>query len=214
MILDSFPTGPLGANCTILGDENTGEALVFDPGDEAQRIFDRLEKQNLKVKQILLTHAHLDHVGAAARLRKLSGAPTYLHENDLTLLSAAPQQAAWMGMAKPEIDPPDFLLSHGQSVGTDALHVSVLFTPGHTQGGVCFYLVKEDLLIAGDTLFAGSIGRTDLPGGNSSQLLESIRKQLLPLPDETRVVCGHGPMTTIGEERRGNPYLFGTMFDF
>jgi glyoxylase-like metal-dependent hydrolase (beta-lactamase superfamily II) len=214
MILDSFPVGPLGANCTILGDEKSGEALVFDPGDEARRIYQRLESHKLAAKQILLTHAHLDHVGAAAALKKLTGAPIYLNENDLPLLEAAPQQAAWMGMAPPAIEPPDFFLTHGQNVGTDALPVTVLFTPGHTQGGVCFYLVREELLIAGDTLFAGSVGRTDLPGGNSAQLLESIRTQLLPLPDATRVICGHGPTTSIGRERRQNPYLSGTIFNF
>jgi len=214
MILDSFPVGPLGANCTILANEATKEALVFDPGDEAGRIVKRLEAKQLKLKHILLTHAHLDHMGAAVRLKRLTAAPISMNQNDWPLMQAAPQQAAWMGMETPEVEPPDFLLEDRQIVGVEGLKMMVLTTPGHTQGGVCFHLADENLLIAGDTLFAGSVGRTDLPGGNSEQLLASIRKQLLTLPDQTRVVCGHGPMTTIGEERHTNVYLRGGLFEF
>jgi glyoxylase-like metal-dependent hydrolase (beta-lactamase superfamily II) len=207
MIVESFPTGPLQANCTLLGDEQTHEAVVVDPGDEAGRIQSRLTALGLALKQILLTHAHLDHAGGAATLRKLTGAPVLMHTADLPLLNSMDTQAAWMGLEPPEVLPPDGEMADGQMVGLKNFPARVLFTPGHTQGSCCLYLEGEKLLIAGDTLFAGSIGRTDLPGGNSRQIMDSLHNRLLKLPDETRVICGHGPATTIGRERRGNPFL-------
>jgi len=207
MILESFPTGPLQANCTLMGDEQSGEAVVVDPGDEAGRIAQRLTDLGLTLKQILLTHAHLDHAGAAATLRKLTGAPVLLHPADLDLLNSMDTQAAWMGLEPPEVHPPDGELADGQVVGLASLPLRVIFTPGHTQGSCCLYAEAESLLIAGDTLFAGSIGRTDLPGGNPRQIMESLHNRLLPLPDATKVICGHGPSTTIGRERVSNPFL-------
>jgi len=209
MILESFPVGPLQANCTILGDEDAGEAIVIDPGDEAERIHGRLTKLGLKLKQILLTHAHIDHVGGALRLKRLTGAPILLNENDLPLLATMEQQAAWLGIPTPETAPPDEGLADGQRVGLERYPAQVLHTPGHTQGSVCLHFAPLKLLVAGDTLFAGSIGRTDLPGGDYGQIIDSIQSRLLPLPDETRVLTGHGPETTIGTERRSNPFLRG-----
>jgi glyoxylase-like metal-dependent hydrolase (beta-lactamase superfamily II) len=207
MILESFPVGPLACNCTILGDEVSSEALVVDPGDEVVRIYRRLTALKLTLKQILLTHAHIDHVGGALELKRLTGAPILLNEHDLPLLKMMDTQAGWLGIETPETAPPDALLSDGLVVGLERYPAQVLHTPGHSQGSVCLYFASIKLLIAGDTLFAGSIGRTDLPGGNSTQIIDSITSRLLALPDETRVLTGHGPETTIGQERRGNPFL-------
>jgi glyoxylase-like metal-dependent hydrolase (beta-lactamase superfamily II) len=207
MIIETFPTGPLQSNCTILGDEESGEAIVVDPGDEADRINRRLIKLGLKLKQILLTHAHFDHVGAAADLKKLTGAPIFLNEDDLPLLATVREQASWLGMRPTETATPDEYLSDGRIVGLERYPAQVLATPGHTQGGVCLYFESLKLLIAGDTLFAGGIGRTDLPGGDYSQIIHSIQSRLMVLPEDTKVITGHGPSTTIGIERRTNPFL-------
>jgi glyoxylase-like metal-dependent hydrolase (beta-lactamase superfamily II) len=207
MILETFPVGPLQCNCTILADEEAREAIVIDPGDEVGRIHSRLTSLGLKLKQILVTHAHIDHVGGALRLKRLTGAPILLNEDDLPLLKMMEKQAEWLGVATPETAPPDESLSDGQRVGLDSYPAQVLHTPGHTQGSVCLHFAPLKMVIAGDTLFAGSIGRTDLPGGDSPQILDSIRTRLLALPDETRVLPGHGPVTTIGTERKSNPFL-------
>jgi glyoxylase-like metal-dependent hydrolase (beta-lactamase superfamily II) len=207
MILETFPVGPLACNCTILGDAEAGEAIVIDPGDEVGFIHRRLTALGLKLKQIIVTHAHIDHVGGALRLKRLTGAPILLNENDLPLLAMMEMQAGWIGMPTPETAPPDGSLADGQRVGLDRYPADVLHTPGHTQGSICLHFAPLKLLVAGDTLFAGSIGRTDLPGGNSGQIIDSIHSRLLPLPDETRVLTGHGPATTIGAERRSNPFL-------
>jgi len=207
MILETFPVGPLQCNCTILGDQAAGEAIVIDPGDEVGRIHRRLTELGLKLKQILVTHAHIDHVGGALRLKRLTGAPIFLNENDLPQLGLMDMQAAWLGIATPETAPPDEALADGQIVGLPNYPAQVLHTPGHTQGSICLHFAPLNLLIAGDTLFAGSIGRTDLPGGDSAQIIDSIQSRLLALPDETRVQPGHGPATTIGAERRTNPWL-------
>jgi glyoxylase-like metal-dependent hydrolase (beta-lactamase superfamily II) len=207
MILETFPVGPLQCNCTILGDEETREAIVIDPGDEIGRIARRLNANGLKLKQILITHAHIDHVGGALKLKRLTGAPILLNENDLPLLDMMDEQAAWIGGPTPETAPPDETLADGLVVGLEHYPAQVLHTPGHTQGSVCLHFVPLKMVIAGDTLFAGSIGRTDLPGGDSYQILDSIQTRLLALPDETKVVPGHGPSTTIGVERRRNPFL-------
>ncbi len=209
MILESFPVGPLACNCTILGDPEAGEAIVIDPGDEVGRIHRRLTELGLKLKQILVTHAHIDHVGGALRLKRLTGAPILLNDNDLTLLKMMEMQAGWLGLATPETAPPDVSLTDGLRVGLEHYPAQVIHTPGHTQGSVCLHFAPLKLLVAGDTLFEGSIGRTDLPGGNFDQILDSIHTRLLALPDETRVLTGHGPATTIGVERRNNPFLRG-----
>ena len=207
MILETFPVGPLACNCTLMGDEEAGEAIVVDPGDEVVRIHRRLTELGLKLKQILVTHAHIDHVGGALKLKRLTGAPILLNENDLPLLKMMEVQAGWLGVATPETAPPDAPLADGLVVGLDRYPAEVLHTPGHTQGSVCLLFAPLKMVVAGDTLFAGSIGRTDLPGGNFDQIIDSIHSRLLPLPDETKVLTGHGPATTIGEERRRNPFL-------
>jgi hydroxyacylglutathione hydrolase len=207
MILETFPVGPLRCICTILGDETTHEALVVDPGDNIPDILARLKKHGLTLRQIVVTHAHIDHVGGAALLRKATGAPVFLNQHDLTLLDMMEMQAGWLGIPTPAVAPPDESADDGMVIGLATLPAHVLHTPGHTQGSICLHLPQENLLIAGDTLFAGSIGRTDLPGGDGRQILQSLRGRLLALPDTTLVIPGHGKATTIGEERQSNPYL-------
>jgi hydroxyacylglutathione hydrolase len=207
MILETFAVGPLQCNCTLLGDEDAAEAIVIDPGDEVGRIYRRLADLGLKLKQILVTHGHIDHVGGALKLKHLTGAPIFLNENDLPLLKMMEEQAAWVGVPTPDVSAPDVSLTDGLRVGLDRYPAEVLHTPGHTQGSVCLHFEPLKMVIAGDTLFAGSIGRTDLPGGNPRQIIESIETRLLPLADDTRVLPGHGPATTIGAERHHNPFL-------
>jgi hydroxyacylglutathione hydrolase len=207
MILETFPVGPLQCNCTILGDEAEREAIIIDPGDEIERIQVRLTQLGLKLKQIIVTHAHIDHVGGALKLKRLTGAPILLNENDLPLLAMMEMQAAWLGIEPPETAPPDESLADGKQVGLDSIPASVIHTPGHTQGSICLHFAPLKLLLAGDTLFAGSIGRTDLPGGNHAQIIDSIESRLMRLPEETKVIPGHGPATSIGKEKRSNPFL-------
>jgi hydroxyacylglutathione hydrolase len=207
MILETFPVGPLHCNCTILGDELTHEAVVVDPGDNLPEILSRLQKHGLTLRQIIVTHAHIDHVGGAALLKKVTGAPVFLNKHDLELLGAMEMQAGWLGVPTPEVAPPDASADDRTKIGLAALPAEVIHTPGHTQGSICLLFPGQNLLLAGDTLFAGSIGRTDLPGGDGRQILRSLRERLLVLPDTTRVLPGHGPETTIGEERQSNPFL-------
>ena len=207
MIHEILPVGPLQCNCSIIGDETTHEAMVIDPGDEIEEITAVLRRHNLKVKQIVITHAHIDHVGGAMKLRALTGASILLNQSDYALLKMMDVQAAWIGMAAPGKIEIDASLGHDETLRAGSLSASVLHTPGHTEGSVCLYFPAEKLLIAGDTLFAGSIGRTDLPGGSFAKIMRSLHERVLALPDETVVVPGHGPKTTIAEEREGNPYL-------
>ena len=207
MILESFPVGPLHCNCTILGDEVTHEAVVVDPGDNVPEILSRLQKHGLTLRQIVITHAHIDHVGGAALLKQATGAPVFLNQHDLGLLGAMEIQAGWLGIPTPKVAPPDASADDGLTVGLATLPAEVIHTPGHTPGSICLLFPQQHLLLAGDTLFAGSIGRTDLPGGDGRQILRSLRDRLLVLPDATRVLPGHGPNTTIGEERQSNPFL-------
>jgi hydroxyacylglutathione hydrolase len=207
MILESFPVGPLRCNCIILGDEMTREAIVVDPGDNLPEILSRLQKHGLTLRQIVVTHAHIDHVGGAALLKRATGAPLLLNQRDLGLLGAMEMPAGWLGIDTPEVAPPDASAEDGLTVGLDALRAEVIHTPGHTPGSICLLFPSQHLLIAGDTLFAGSIGRTDLPGGDGRQILRSLRNRLLVLPDITKVLPGHGSETTIGQERQSNPFL-------
>jgi glyoxylase-like metal-dependent hydrolase (beta-lactamase superfamily II) len=207
MILETFPVGPLQCNCTILADEETREAIVVDPGDEVSRIHRRLTALGLTLKQILVTHAHIDHVGGALKLKSLTGAPIYLNEDDLPLLQMMSDQAAWLGIETPATALPDEGLTDGLRVGLENYPAQVMHTPGHTQGSICLHFAPLKMVLAGDTLFAGSIGRTDLPGGNYDRIIDSIHTRLLTLPDETIVVPGHGPATSIGAERKTNPFL-------
>jgi glyoxylase-like metal-dependent hydrolase (beta-lactamase superfamily II) len=207
MIHEILPVGALQCNCSILGDEASGEAIVVDPGDEVLRILALLQRHNLTVKQILVTHAHIDHIAGAARLQALTGAPVLYNQNDLPLVKMMDVQAGWLGSTTPEVHPPDDTLDDGKLISITNISGSILFTPGHTQGSVCLYLPEQGLLLAGDTLFAGSVGRTDLPGGDGPTLIRSIHSKLLPLPDSTVVIPGHGPQTTIGNERETNPFL-------
>jgi hydroxyacylglutathione hydrolase len=207
MILESFPVGPLRCNCTILGDEVTHEAVVVDPGDNIAEILSRLQKHGLTLRQIVITHAHIDHVGGAALLKKATGAPVFLNQNDLGLLGAMEMQAGWLGVPTPEVGSPDASAEDGLTLGLATLPGQVIHTPGHTPGSICLLFAQQNLLLAGDTLFAGSIGRTDLPGGDGGQILRSLRDRLMVLPDTTRVLPGHGPDTTIGEEKQSNPFL-------
>ena len=210
MIIEHFPVAPLGCNCTILGDEERGEAIVVDPGGEHQRILGRLSALGLRCVGIVHTHTHFDHVGATRDVQEATNAPTMLHEDDLFLYRSMQMQLDTFGIPirAPEPVEIDRFLSDGDSVSAGTIEAGVLHTPGHTPGSLCFSVAGDQpVLLAGDTLFRGSIGRTDLWGGDSDAILTSIKKKLLALPDETMVITGHGPVTTIGEERRQNPFL-------
>jgi glyoxylase-like metal-dependent hydrolase (beta-lactamase superfamily II) len=207
MIHEILPVGPLQCNCSIIGDENSFEAMVIDPGDDIADVLAIIKKHNLKVKQIVITHAHIDHVGGAMKLRVATGAPILLNQNDYALLKMLDLQADWIGMESPGKVEIDHSLSELDTVQTGALIANVMHTPGHTEGSICLYFPAQKKLIAGDTLFAGSIGRTDLPGGSFEKIMRSLHDKVLALPDETVVVPGHGPLTDIGAERRGNPFL-------
>ena len=207
MIHEILPVGPLQCNCSIIGDETSREAMVIDPGDDIADILAVIQKHNLNVKQIVITHAHIDHVGGAMKLRAATGAPILLNQNDLALLKMLDLQAAWIGMAPPGKVNIDHGIGELDKVQAGPLVAQVMHTPGHTEGSVCLYFPAQQKLIAGDTLFAGSIGRTDLPGGSFEKIISSLHEKVLALPDETVVVPGHGPLTTIGEERESNPFL-------
>ena len=207
MIRETFPVGPLGCNCTVLGDETSGEATVVDPGAEIAKILSVLAKHHLNLRKIVVTHAHIDHIAGALSLKEITRAPILYHEADLPLVAMMDEQAEWLGVAKAEVAAPDHSPADAETLETGNVHAEILHTPGHTEGGLCLYLPEHSLLLAGDTLFAGSVGRTDLPGGNIRKLINSIRERLLPLPDHTVVVPGHGRETTIGQERDSNPFL-------
>src|SRR5438270_4943958 len=207
MIHEIIPVGPLQCNCSIIGDETSHEAMVIDPGDDIEDVLALIQKHNLQLKQIVITHAHIDHVGGAMKLRVATAAPILLNQNDYALLKMLDVQAAWIGMANPGKVQIDQSVGQADTVRAGSLTANVMHTPGHTEGSVCLYFPAEKTLIAGDTLFAGSIGRTDLPGGSFEKIINSIREKVLALPDETVVVPGHGPLTTIGEERESNPFL-------
>lgn len=207
MIHEIIPVGPLQCNCSVIGDESTREGLVIDPGDDIENVLTLVRKHNLQVKQIVITHAHIDHVGGAMNLRAATGAPILLNQNDYALLKMLDAQAAWIGVAPPGKVEIDHSVAQADSIKTGSLSADVIHTPGHTEGSVCLYFPAEKKLIAGDTLFAGSIGRTDLPGGSFEKIIRSLHEKVLELPDDTVVIPGHGPLTTIGRERHSNPFL-------
>jgi len=207
MIHKIFPVGWLQCNCSVVGDEQTHEAMVIDPGGEIESILEILRQEKLELKQIVITHAHIDHVGGAMKLKAATGAPILMNQNDYALLKMLDMQAEWVGMQPPGAVQVDGPVSQGQVLKIGDISSNVIHTPGHTEGSICLYFPKERKLIAGDTLFAGSIGRTDLPGGSTEKIMRSLHTQVLALPDETEVIPGHGPVTTIGQERETNPFL-------
>ncbi len=207
--VETFPVPPLGCNCSVLVDDDTGEAVVVDPGGDAPGILRRLEARGAKVKAIVHTHTHIDHVGATSAVQAATGAPARIHEGDLFLYEMLSVQGQMLGMRAPaqaELDP---FLRDGEVVTAGSIALEVIHTPGHTPGSVCFRCSAggRELLFAGDTLFAGSVGRTDLWGGDHDQLVRSIRGRLYALPEETSVVCGHDRGTTIGREKRSNAFV-------
>lgn len=206
MIVEQLPVGQLQANCYVVGCEATKIGVVIDPGDEAERILATAKKHDLTIAYVLLTHAHFDHIVACAAVAEATQAPVALHKDDLPLLKAGGGAAAW-GFPVPPYKAPDMWLAEGNQVAFGTHTFDILFTPGHAPGHVSFYEAEANIIFDGDVLFAGSIGRTDLPGGNFDTLMTSISEKLMVLPDETVVCSGHGPTTTIGRERLTNPFL-------
>jgi glyoxylase-like metal-dependent hydrolase (beta-lactamase superfamily II) len=207
MIHEILPVGMLQCNCSIFGDEQTREAIVVDPGDDIAQILEILARHALRVKAIVITHAHIDHIGGAAKLKQSTGAPVYMNENDIELRDHMDVQAAWLRVSAPERTEIDTPAREGDVLRLGPAEFHVLETPGHTQGSISLWIPAENKLVAGDTLFQESIGRTDLPGGNSRQILQSIREKLYKLPEDAVVIPGHGGETTIGHEKRFNPFV-------
>jgi glyoxylase-like metal-dependent hydrolase (beta-lactamase superfamily II) len=207
MIHEILPVGMLQCNCSIFGDEQSREALVVDPGDDIARILEVVKRHGLTVKAIVITHAHIDHIGGAQKLKQATGAPVYMNPDDEELQEMLDVQAGWLGMRPPEQVEIDAPAKDGDKLVVGATEFHVLHTPGHTQGSISLWIPSERKLVAGDTLFRDSIGRTDLPGGDGRQIIRSIREKLMPLPDDTLVIPGHGDTTTIGREKQFNYFL-------
>src|SRR5271166_1824460 len=207
MIHEIFPVGPLQCNCSIIGDETTREAMVIDPGDDIEDVLALIRKHNLQVKQIVITHAHIDHVGGAMKLRAATGAPILLNQNDYALLKMLDAQAAWIGVAPPGKVEIDRSITTGETVAAGSLTAQILHTPGHTEGSICLYFPANKKFMPAKNFSPASMGATNLPGGSHKKILSSIHETLLALPDETVVIPGHGELTTIGKERESNPFL-------
>jgi glyoxylase-like metal-dependent hydrolase (beta-lactamase superfamily II) len=207
MQIVQIPNGQFVENCYLVVDEQAGECAIVDPGEEAGLILHKIAATGAKPVAVWLTHAHIDHVLGVARVLAETPVPVWLHPADRPLYDAVPEQAAWFGLAAPRLPPPDHAFAHGETVRVGSLEFRVRHAPGHSPGSVC--LVGEGVVFGGDVLFAGSVGRTDLPGGDHETLIASIERELLSLPDATIVYTGHGPETTVGRERRSNPFLTG-----
>ena len=211
MILEMLTVGPFQENCYIIGDEQTGTGVLVDPGDEDARIALAVEQTGLDIGQIIITHAHIDHVGAVAALVDEYACPVLMHAEAEPMLQQLPTQAMMMGIRFGKVPDVDRHIEDEEVLEVGGLRLRSLYTPGHAPGHLAFYLEDEGLVLSGDALFAGSVGRTDLFGGDMDLLMRSINEKLLTLPDETRVLSGHGPETTIGEERAHNPFLGGEL---
>ena len=206
MIVRSMPVGPLQANCYIAGCDQTRQAVVVDPGGDVDRILAALEKNQLSLSAIINTHGHFDHVGGNKALKAATGADLMIHEGDASMLAQLGRTAAAWGLQAEDSPRPDRLLKDGDMLSFGSLEFKVIHTPGHSPGGICLYEKNAGALFVGDTLFAGSIGRTDLPGGDYDTLITNIQQKLFTLPDDTKVYNGHMEPTTIGREKRFNPF--------
>jgi hydroxyacylglutathione hydrolase len=209
MIVERLSVGPFQENCYIIGDEESGTGALIDPGDEAARIALTVERTGLAISQILVTHTHVDHVRAVAPLVDEYACPVLMHQEAEAMLKTVPQQALMMGIKFGKVPAVDQRIGDDEVLEVGNIRLRSLYTPGHAPGHLAFYAEEEGVVFAGDALFAGGIGRTDLPDGSMELLLQSISERLLTLPDETRVLSGHGPETTIGQERLYNPFLSG-----
>jgi hydroxyacylglutathione hydrolase len=209
LIHEILPVGMLQCNCSIFGDEETREAIIVDPGDNIANILAILQRHQLRVKAIVITHAHIDHIGGAEKLKAATGSPVYMNGNDQPLYDSIDEQAQWLGMESPTRTQIDVDAREGETLELGGNVFHVLDTPGHTQGSISIWLPEQNKLIAGDTLFRDSIGRTDLPGGDGRKILRSIHSKLLTLPETAVVIPGHGANTTIGREKERNPFLRG-----
>jgi hydroxyacylglutathione hydrolase len=205
IFIETIPVGGIETNCYLIGDGN--DAILIDPGEDASRIIAMIKKRNVKVANIVLTHGHADHIGAVPELKKFTSAPVLIHSEDAIMLTDAMENLSAVFDMPFVADPADELLKDGDEISSGNIQLKVLFTPGHTPGGISLYEPNAGILFSGDTLFAGSIGRSDFPRSNNDQLIKSIKEKLLTLPDETIVYPGHGPQTTIGEEKANNPWL-------